>query len=150
METEKVDELEMRLLRPAAAVPKRTNRTKEPDHAAGPIHLELGRHKLAIRPHGRLDVEALLSGLPPALRAARECHELRVDLSQVSDFDDLALSALIVLLRNYGQGFGNITLKGLPVWSSARLRDTGAENLLGRDWRGVMDMDEARFKRCSA
>jgi len=150
MEIEKMDDLEMRLLRPAATLQKIPKHANEPDHSVGPIHLELGRHKLAIRPHGRLDVDALLSGLPPALRAARECHELRIDLSLVSDLDDLALSALIVLLRNYGQGFGDITLKGLPSWGSARLRDTGAENLLGRNWQGAMEIDEARFKRCSA
>ncbi|MBU1449084.1 hypothetical protein KKF45_04560, partial [Patescibacteria group bacterium] len=78
----------------------------------GPIYLEFPDMGLVIAPKGLLDVEALFRGLPLALAVARECHGLKVDVSQAHGLDDLAVSALVILLRNYARGFGHIVLQG--------------------------------------
>lgn len=105
---------------------------------------------LVIAPKGLLDVEALFRGLPLALTVARECHGLRVDVSQTRGLDDLAISALVVLLRNYARGFGHIVLQGLPQWAISRFRDIGVENLLGRGWGCGKEDGEVRYWRWKA
>jgi hypothetical protein len=118
------------------------------NQSSGHIFLELADCGLVIKSQGRLDVEALFTSLPLALSAARECHELRLDLSQTLGLDNLAISVIVVLLRNYASGFGRIVLLGLPAWARRRLRGTSARVLFGRGWRCGLEADEVRYQRC--
>lgn len=124
--------------------------TCDQDDPAGQVYLELPLKGLVIAPKGRLEVEVLFRGLPLALGVARECHELKVDLSQTLGVDDLAISALVVLLRNYARGFGRIVLQGLPQRALERLSDIGVEKLLGRGWVCNWGNDEVRYWLCRA
>lgn len=119
------------------------------NQSSGHIFLELADYGLIIKSQGRLDVEALFTSLPLALNAAGECHELRLDLSQTLGLDNLAISVIVVLLRNYASGFGSIVLLGLPAWARRRLRGSSAEVLFGRGWRCDLEADEVRYLRCS-
>jgi hypothetical protein len=139
------DKLEIRSSQPFAAGERRgLNRNQTTGH----IFLELADNGLVIKSQGRLDVEALFTSLPLALNAAGECHELRVDLSQTLGLDNLAISVIVVLLRNYASGFGSIILHGLPAWARRRLRASSAEMLFGRGWRCGLEADEMRYLRC--
>jgi hypothetical protein len=135
------------LYAPLAAAPEPAY---DQDGPAGQIYLELPLKGLVIAPKGRLEVEVLFRGLPLALAVARECHELKVDLSQALGVDDLAISALVVLLRNYARGFGRIVLQGLPQRAIERLSDIGVEKLLGRGWVCSWGSNEARYWLCRA
>ncbi len=135
-------------IRPAGPFMAPERRGPENNQPSGHIFLELAERGLVIKSQGRLDVEALFTSLPLALSAARECHELRLDLSQTFGLDNLAISVLVVLLRNYASGFGSIVLNGLPAWARRRLRGMSASVLFGRGWRCGLEADEVRYWRC--
>ncbi len=125
-------------------------REKQNDNSSGQIYLELPYKGLVIAPRGQLEVELLFRGLPLALAVARECHQLTVDLSQTLGLDDLAVSALVVLLRNYARGFGRIVLQGLPMWAVERLCDVGVDKLLGHGWVCAWEVGKVRYWLCRA
>jgi hypothetical protein len=134
----------MRPCGPLAAMEAEPARSNGP---LGQVYLEFPEMGLVIAPKGKFDVEALFRGLPLALAVARECHGLKVDVSQAHGLDDLAVSALVVLLRNYARGFGHIVLQGLPPWAVHRFRDIGVNNLLGREWGCGLENDQVRYWR---
>jgi hypothetical protein len=139
------NKLEIRPSQPLAAA---ESRGLDKNQLSGHIFLELADNALTIKSQGRLDVEALFSSLPLALNAAHERHELRVDLSQTLGLDNLAISVIVVLLRNYAKGFGSMVLLGLPAWARRRLRASSAEALFGKGWRCGSEADEVRYQRC--
>lgn len=145
MQEKNKDNLEIRPSGPVTAPEGRELKNNQPPSH---IFIELAERGLILKSRGRLDVEALFTSLPLALNAARERHELRVDLSQTLGLDDLAVSVLIVLLRNYAGGFGSIILQGLPIWARRRLAEMSADELFGPGWRCGLKADEVRYLRC--
>lgn len=145
MQEKNKDNLEIRPSGPLTAPERRGLKNNQPP---GHIFVELAERGLVLRSQGRLDVEALFTSLPLALNAARERHELRVDLSQAHGLDNLAVSVLIVLLRNYAGGFGSIVLQGLPIWARRRLGEMSMSELFGPGWRCALKADEVRYQRC--
>jgi ABC-type transporter Mla MlaB component len=135
---------------PEAVVKNNGGKTPRSRFQRRPPRLDAALHQdcLHLTLRGDADVDWLLQWLPHTLKAARGYRTLILDISPCSDLDNLGLSALVVLLRNYGQGFTLLRLCGLPGWASQRIRTTGVESLLGQGWRGEFGQEEVSFQRC--
>lgn len=97
---------------------------------------------------GATDGETLLEKLQSLMTLCQSEKHLHLDLSLTEDLDQLALNAVVVVLRDQGHKFQSLTLSGLPSWASGRLRKTRPEHLLGRNWTGAFDQGVASFCRC--
>lgn len=130
-------QLEMSLMLPAALV-----KGALPSPATGAakdnlrLKVEPRRQEMAIIMQGFVQADTLLERLLALVKLSRGDERLHLDLTQAEGIDQLALSALVVVLRNQGGKFQRLTVSGLPSWASGRLFNTGAENLLGRNWSG--------------
>jgi len=144
MEQQKDLSLEARIMLPWAAA----NRPLEAEASEAILNVALGSRCLTLAPRGEVSGEWLLDRLPQALDAASEHQELSMDFSRVRDMDNLALSAVVVLLRNHAAGFKRLRLAGLPPWAVQRMESTGARDLLGRRWQGEFRDREVSFQRC--
>lgn len=135
--------LEMSLMLPAAIL-FQAGRDRQ-EGGSPSLKVERKRQILKLMPVGVWGAEMLLEGLPKVLRVPDRSDCLELTLDRLGGFDDLALSALIVVLRNYSARFKTISLAGLPLWASARICQTGAENLLGNGWSMEHQPDITRF-----
>ena len=140
--------LEMSLLMPAALLAGPAG-TQKLEAMAGKMHLraEHRRQEMAIILQGSGDVDTILESLLALIRLSRGDEVLHLDLTPLQGVDHLVLSALVVVLRDQGEKFQRLTLSGLPTWASARLFNTGADNLLGRDWLGNFAAGTVYFYR---
>lgn len=100
------------------------------------LKLSWSRDEVGIGIEGGVDGETILEDLGLILEETPGQPNLRLDLSRATGMDHLALSALVVVLRDQEGRFNRIALQGLPPWATQRLRLTGVDNLLGRWWRG--------------
>jgi hypothetical protein len=129
--------LEMSLMLPAALADG-DRRSPMPKTASGGLRLKVERRRqeMAVILHGSADADIFLERLLAIIRLSSDDEGLFLDLAQAEDFDHLSLSALVVVLRDQAGKFQRLILSGLPSWASLRLFHTGAENLLGRSWKG--------------
>lgn len=97
---------------------------------------------------GETILERLLALITELIGSSESNEHLRLDLSLAEGLDQLAISALVVVLREQGDKFRRLTLSGLPPWAGDRLMKTGAQDLLGRRWSGSFALDTASFYRC--
>lgn len=141
--------LEMSLLMPAALLAGQAG-APGLEGVAGKMRLKVERRRqeMAIIMQGSADVDTLLESLLALIRLSRGDEALHLDLTQFQGIDQLALSALVVVLRDQGGKFQRLTLSGLPAWANGRLSDTGAEDLLGRRWSGDFAPGVVSFYRC--
>ncbi len=97
---------------------------------------------------GDAEADFMLEDLHAALTRDQGCAWLHLDLAGLSGVDDLAVSALVVLLRRSGQTFQAIRLTGINPQTGWRLRHMGARELLGQGWDASFQGDQVAFRRC--
>lgn len=83
---------------------------------------------------GAVDAMELVEKLSRLLKAESRAASLSLDLSAAAAFDHLSLSALLVVLRNHADKFAEVRVLGLSAWARLRVVETGAENIMGRQW----------------
>ncbi|MEW5912213.1 MAG: hypothetical protein AB1814_06630 [Thermodesulfobacteriota bacterium] len=103
--------------------------------------------EFCLRVSGRLEAMALVEGLDRTLRGAQGVQILRLDLRGAQELDHLALSAVLVVLRNHAGAFQRLELHGLPPWARLRLYQSGPQGLLGPQWREVYAGDRLELHR---
>ncbi|KMY67950.1 hypothetical protein AAU61_08895 [Desulfocarbo indianensis] len=108
---------------------------------AGTFSLILGRS---------CGAEDVLERMPRLLRSVGLHARLAVDVSQAQGLDNLALSALVVCLRNQAVHLDEVVLCGLPPWAYGRLCLTGAHRVLGPGWLGRLDPECLHLQREAA
>jgi hypothetical protein len=106
-----------------------------------------GGQTLALTVTGRLEAMALVDGLDRALRNPKGAEVLLLDLHGAQELDHLALSAVLVVLKNHASRFQRLELDGLPPWARLRVYQSGAQGLLGQGWREVYDGGRLEFRR---
>ncbi len=111
------------------------------------LKLWTGGSELHIAVQGRVEADMVLEDLHQVLAEPHNQTRLHLDLSAVLGLDPIGVSALIVLMRHRGPAFERISLTGLPPQAAWRLRNKGAHDLLGPDWDGCFDNDQARYTR---
>jgi ABC-type transporter Mla MlaB component len=111
------------------------------------LQVEYRNRELSVRLAGEVDAETLLENLSSHLQLARERSALRLDLSGVKAFNDLAHSALVVLLRTKCGRFARVTLSGLRSGPHGSSWITGGRDLLGNGWEGSFTDDGMCFNR---
>ena len=102
---------------------------------------------LTINLEGHWYADLLLEELGPVVRASCRNGTLVLDFSDTMGLDDLALSAVVVLLRTYCGGFDTIDLHLHQPWALARLMEHGARRVLGPSWAAGFETGLVRFKR---
>jgi hypothetical protein len=111
------------------------------------LQVEYRNRELSVRLAGAIDAETLLENLASHLQLARERSALRLDLSGVEAFNDLAHSALVVLLRTRCGRFARVTLSGLRSGPLGESWLAGGQDLLGQGWEGSFTDDGMCFTR---
>lgn len=94
--------------------------------------------------------EDVLERVPRLLSSVGLHARLAVDASQARCLDNLALSALVVCLRNQAGHLDEVVLCGLPPWAYGRLCLTGAHRVLGPGWLGRLEPERLHFQREAA
>jgi len=142
--------LEMLMLMPAAALGAALP-TEPKTNCGGPrVEAHLLRDGFEMIARGWFDAAAVLKKLRPVLASCPVGGRLRLDFAQARGFDHLALSALVVVLRDHCRGVERIVIAGLEPRCLERLAQTGAENLLGAQWRAVHRQGEIAFLKTQA
>jgi len=111
------------------------------------LEVRVSQGEACITPHGSLQADMVLEGLHKTLGLIKGPARLYLDLSDSRDLDNLALSALIVLLRSQGRRFKRIVITGLQSWAIGRLCRMGSEHILGQSWTGFFTPSRASFIR---
>ncbi len=96
---------------------------------------------------GEIVAETLLENLASHLPLARENSQLCLDLSGVESFDELAHTALVVVLRSRCDRFQRVTLSGLLCQKSGLSWVAARHDLLGPGWKGEISAEVISFTR---
>jgi len=99
---------------------------------------------------GSCRAEALLDRLPALFKYLGNRARMQIDASQAMDMDNLALSALVVCLRNHAGRLESVCLRGLPWWALGRLQFFGPGHVLGPGWTGSYEADCIHLTRPEA
>lgn len=102
---------------------------------------------LTVHLEGHWYADLLLEELGPVVRASCRAGRLVLDFRSTLGLDDLALSAVVVLLRTYCQGFNTIDLRLHQPWALTRLMEHGARRVLGPAWAAGFESGLVRFNR---
>lgn len=142
--------LEMLMLMPAAALAG-SFATPPKAKCGGPrVEAHLPRDGFLLTARGWFDAKAVFDKVRPILASCPAGGHLTVDLRQTHGFDQLALSALVVVLRAHCLDMDRIAIWGLEPTCLDRLCQTGAENLFGCQWRDTRRADEIIFLKTRA
>jgi hypothetical protein len=123
----------------------RTADTSKPPEAKFSILKQADELWLILEGHWYAD--RLLEELGPIFRRSSHDGELVLDLSATLGLDDLALSAVVVLLRTYCDSFRAIKLRLHQPWAMARLVEHGSRGVLGAKWAAGFEAGVVRFSR---
>lgn len=94
---------------------------------------------------GGFDAEIIINILLRELIGTKGSERLSLDLTSCYGFDNLALSALLVILRKHAEKFEIIEVSGLPPWAMTRLARTPMHRLLDSNWQLWLEADSAVF-----
>jgi len=123
---------EVKAMLPAALTPgKSAARRPRGRHV---LRAENSGKRLRLKLMGQVDAMDLVEDLSLALSGARRAAHLELDLSRAAAFDNLALSAVLVVLRNHAGRLRSVSLGNPPPWARQRISQTGADNIMGRGW----------------
>lgn len=114
------------------------------------LKVEEEGEKVSLFLSGACRAEILLEKLPVVLKSLAFRTRLKIDASQTREWDSLALSALVVCLRNQARRLESVCLRGLPWWALGRLQFFGACHVLGPGWTGNYEQDCIRLERSEA
>ena len=124
---------EARSLLPGAA--RQKNARDKKNRGKQILECQMENNALRLHLRGPVDPMDLVEDLSRSVHAAARARSLELDVSQATLFDQLALSAVLVVLRNHADGFCSVSLRGLAPWAKLRIHQTGAENIMGPGWR---------------
>ncbi len=123
---------EVKAMLPAALTPgKSAPRRPRGRHV---LQAEKSGKRLRLKLVGQVDAMDLVEDLSRAVDGTRRASRLELDLSRAAAFDNLALSAVLVVLRNHAGRLRSVALGNLPPWARQRITQTGADNIMGRGW----------------
>lgn len=108
------------------------------------LEVAKGRGRLKLVVGGQVEAMELVEGLSREVGKCASARSLVLDFSRAAAFDNLALSAVLVVLRNQAGRLEAVSLRGLAPWARRRISQTGPENLMGRDWS--LRQDEGRLE----
>jgi hypothetical protein len=95
---------------------------------------------------GPVDAETVIDSLNNVI-SRLDTRRIQLDFSKVTFFNELSLSALIVILRGLADDLSRITITGLESWALWRLRHAVYELRLGPDWETLLAEDVVFFRR---
>lgn len=121
------------------AVPEGCRGIPNPSHhgmdSGSRICVSRDHDELSIILGGKADAEMIVGELPKFLATPKCRSKLRLNLEAVEELDDLAVSALIVMLRCYGRAFRTVSMTGLAARIVWRLQSRECRDLLGLGWQ---------------
>ena len=100
---------------------------------------------LSLKCLGGFDAEMIIDSLPEQLGRVRGVDRFNLNIAGCSDFNNLALSALLVVLRQHAKGLEIIEINGLAPWAVARLARTPRHRLLSSNWQLCLENKSAVF-----
>lgn len=109
-----------------------------------------GGQGLSLTVTGQVDAMDLVEGLSREVGRYRLVWHLEMDFSRAGAFDNLALSAVLVVLRNQAHQLRTVTMRGLAPWARKRIQLTGPENIMGRQWTLSQDSGQTRLFKTEA
>lgn len=133
---------QVRSLLPLAATPRQTAARRPRGRHTLEVAKGGGRLRLVVA--GQVEAMDLVEQLTREVSRCSRARSLELDFGRAAAFDNLALSAVLVVLRNQAANLSAVSLRGLAPWAQRRIRQTGAENLMGRQW--TLRQDEGRLE----
>ncbi|MCF8034897.1 MAG: hypothetical protein K9K66_17130 [Desulfarculaceae bacterium] len=139
---------QMRAMLPVAGTHKHSA-ARRPRGRCG-LESRSSRQRLSLTVTGQVDAMDLVEGLSREVGRATVVHHLEMDFNRAGAFDNLALSAVLVVLRNHAHHLCTVIMWGLAPWARKRIHQTGPENIMGREWALSQDSGQTRLFKTEA